>query len=100
MREKAIALRTDATVLEASFDNLPERAESVTFQARAGDRWRRNIRHAVRSAYRYAGDARELATRLDRAADGLEEHLHAWGVAQERHARERREAATRRDRAS
>ena len=94
MREKAISLRTDATVLEASFDMLPERAEAVEFQANAGDRWRRNIRGVVRSAYRYAADARDLAGRLDRAADDVEADLEAWGRAQERHAAERREAAT------
>jgi hypothetical protein len=94
MREKAISLRSDATVLEASFDNLPARADVVEFRAHAGDRWRRNIRHAVRSAYHYAADARHLARRLDQAADALEEDLHAWGRAQERYATERREAAT------
>ena len=75
MREKAISLRTDATVLEASFDMLPERAEAVTFQANAGDDWRKNFRDATQSAKEYADRARKLARRLDRAADRLDDAL-------------------------
>jgi hypothetical protein len=94
MRQKATALRSDATVLESSFNLLPERADAVEFHAHAGDRWRHNVRDAVRRAHRHATHARHLARRLDHAADHLDDDLKAWGKAQDDYAKARREAST------
>ncbi|MEA2156008.1 MAG: hypothetical protein QOE11_2148 [Solirubrobacteraceae bacterium] len=100
MREKAIELRCDATVLEASFAMLPDRTETVEFRADAGERWRRHIQTACHSAQRYASDARDLAARLDRAAHDLETDQYAWGKAEDRYAAERRAASTQPHRAA